>query len=226
MAAKQPENNVVRVTIECLAAVLGGVQSLHTTSRDEALSIPTEESATLALRTQQIVAWESGAAQVIDPLGGSYYVEALTDAIEEEVTKYIQRIEAQGGMRRAVETGWVQRQLADEGYRRQKQLEDGQRTIIGVNKYVTSEAMAIKLHRPNPKVAEAMKARLQKLRQERNSSAVDEALLRIRKAAEGNENLLPLFIDAVSKLATIGEIAGALRAAFGEYRPAFADGHY
>ncbi|MBI4321549.1 MAG: methylmalonyl-CoA mutase [Chloroflexi bacterium] len=218
MTAQQPENNVVRVAIECLAAVLGGVQSLHTTSMDEALAIPTEKSATLALRTQQIVAYESGAAEVVDPLGGSYYVEALTNRIEEEAASYVRRIEEQGGMLRAVETGWVQRQLADESYRRQMMLETGQRTLVGVNKYATGEPIAIKLHRAKSEVVEMMRVRLDTLRRERDNAAVEASLVSIRTAASGNENLVPLFVEAASNLATIGEITAALKTVFGEHR--------
>jgi methylmalonyl-CoA mutase N-terminal domain/subunit len=219
LTAQQPENNIVRVTIQSLASVLGGAQSLHTASMDEALALPSEKAVTTALRTQQIIAHESGVAQVVDPLAGSYYVEALTNQIEEEVNEYFERIEAAGGMLKAIESGWVQREISREAYRFQREIESGKRVIVGVNRYVTDKAAPFRLHRIDPHVVEGVKKNLRRLRRERDANAVESALSRLKGAAGGNENLMPTVMEAVQSYATVGEICDALRDVFGEYKP-------
>lgn len=219
LTAQQAENNIARVTLEALAAILGGVQYLHTSSFDEGHGIPTEEAATIALRTQQILAHESGVTDVVDPLGGSYYVEVLTDKIEKEVVDYINQIEARGGIIKATESGWVQKEIARSSYIRQGEIAEGKRIIVGVNKFASDEKAAFKVHRREPKAAEEMKKRLEKLRRERDNSAVQRCLAEIGKAAKGKDNLTPLVLDAVRNYATVGEICGVLREIFGEYQP-------
>jgi len=222
LTAQQPENNIVRVTIQSLASVLGGAQSLHTASMDEALSLPTEKAVTIALRTQQIIAHESGVAQVVDPLAGSYYVESLTDQVEEAVKDYLERIEAVGGMLNAIESGWVHKEIAKEAYRHQREVESGKRVIVGVNRYTTEESVPIEIHRMDPAVVERVKEKLRKLRKERDSNHVKNALLRLKEAAQGDENLMPFMLEAVKSYATVGEICDNLREVFGEYqRPPF-----
>ena len=218
LAAQQPENNIIRVTIQSLAAVLGGAQSLHTASMDEALGLPSEKAVTIALRTQQIIAHESGVAQVVDPLAGSYYVEALTNQIEEDVKDCLERIESVGGMLRAIESGWVQKEIHKEAYRYQTEVESGKRVIVGVNRYVTEKAAPIKLHQTNLQVVEEVKENLRGLRKERNKNEVESALSRLKGAAQGNENLMPFILEAVRAYATVGEICDLLREVFGEYQ--------
>lgn len=218
LTAQQAENNIARVTIEALAAVLGGCQHLHTSSYDEAYAIPTERAATIALRTQQIIAYESGVADVIDPLAGSYYVESLTDRIEEEAQDYLKKIEAQGGMIRAVETGWAQQEVARAAYQYQKQIETGERKIIGVNAFKSDEKPVFQLHRRDPAVAREMSKRIEKLRQERDNHAVQKALSAIKEAAGTQTNLMPLVIDAVKAYATVGELRATFSDVFGKYR--------
>jgi len=219
LTAQQPENNIVRVTIQSLASVLGGAQSLHTASMDEALSLPSEKAVTTALRTQQIIAHESGVAQVIDPLAGSYYVEALTNQIEAQVNDYLEKIDAEGGMLKAIEKGWVQREIAKEAFRYQREVETGKRIIVGVNRYVTDEPRSFKIHRVDPKVIEKVQGDLRRLRKERSNEAVERSLARLREAAKGDENLMPLVLEAVKSYATVGEICDTLREIFGEYKP-------
>lgn len=217
--AQQAENNIVRATIEALAAILGGVTYLHVAGFDEGHAIPSEKAATIGLRTQQILAYESGVTDVVDPLGGSYYVEALTDKIEKGVIDYLEKIEARGGMVKAIESGWMQQELARSAYQRQKEIEEQKRIIVGVNKFGSTEKIAYEVHKANPKVLEEMKRRLEKLRKERDNSAVQRRLRELSKAAQGKDNLVPFVLDAVKSYATIGEICGVLREVLGEYQP-------
>jgi methylmalonyl-CoA mutase N-terminal domain/subunit len=218
LTAQQPENNVARVTIQTLAAVLGGTQSLHTNSRDEALALPTEKSALIALRTQQIVAYESGVAATIDPLGGSFYVEALTDRLEREAMNYIERIDEMGGAVAAIESGYMQKEIQNSAYRHQIDVEKKERIIVGVNEYVLEEEPETEILHIDPSVEEEQLARLQALKKRRDAGKVGKALDNLRSAAEGSDNLMPHILDAVKVYATLGEICGILREVFGEYR--------
>ncbi|MDP6622822.1 MAG: methylmalonyl-CoA mutase family protein [Alphaproteobacteria bacterium] len=220
LTAQQPENNIVRVALQALAGILGGVQSFHTAAYDEALALPSEHSALLALRTQQVLAHESGAAEVIDPLGGSYYVESLTDQIETEVNRYIARIEAEGGMLKAIDEGRAQTEIAQSAYAYQQQIETQERTVVGVNRFEDDDDPAIELHRPRPEVVEAQIAKLQSLRRERDNAAVRGALAALEGEARGDGNLMYPILEAVRAYATIGEICAVLRDVFGEYRAA------
>ncbi len=222
LTAQQPENNIVRVALQALAAVLGGTQSLHTNSRDEALSLPTEESAAIALRTQQIIAHESGVADTVDPLGGSYCVEALTNRIEEEASRYIAEIDRLGGALRAIETGFISREIQASAYRYQREIESRERIVVGVNQYVTGEAARGQLLRVDPKVQEEQVARLEALKASRDTARVHAALSALEEAARGDANLMPLILEAVRAYATLGEICDVLRRVFGEYRPSAA----
>jgi len=218
LTAQQPDNNVVRVAIQALAAVLGGTQSLHTNSRDEALALPTEESARLALRTQQIIAHESGVADTVDPLAGSYAIEHLTDRIEAEARTYIEHVDEIGGMVKAIEQGYVQREIGDAAYRFQKGVDDGDRTIVGMNAFQGEEAAPDHLHTIDQSVAEAQMYRLSDLKERRDGEAVARSLAAVRAAAAGVKNVMPPIVDAVTAYATIGEICDVLRGEFGEYR--------
>lgn len=219
LTAQQPENNVVRVTLQALAAALGGTQSLHTNARDEALSLPTEESVQIALRTQQIIAYESGVADTIDPLAGSYFVEHLTDEIERQAQAYIARIDEMGGALVAVESGYVQREIQESAYRYQKAVERNDQVIVGVNQFTVEEKQLLKRLRVDPEVGRQQAARLAALRARRDNARVQTALAAVRAAARNSENLLPPILAAVEVLATLGEICGVLRAEFGEYQP-------
>jgi len=216
--AQEPKNNIMRATIEALAAVLGGVTYLHVAAFDEAHATPSEESATLALRTQQIIAHESGVTEVVDPLGGSYYVEALTDQVEEGVTNYLQQIESRGGIIKAIESGWMSTEIATSAYKKQKEIEEGKRVIVGVNKFASDEKSAFEIQRPDPLVAEEMQQRVRKLREQRDNTKVQRSLEDLGKAVEGKENLVPFVLEAVKSYATVGEICTALRKVLGEYR--------
>ena len=219
LTAQQPENNIVRVALQALAAVLGGCQSLHTNSFDEALCLPTEKAVRIALRTQQIIAEESGVADVVDPLGGSYYIEWLTDRIEEEAMKYIEKIDEMGGMIKAIESGYVQREIQKSAYEKQKAIDSGEITVVGVNKYQIEEEIQIELLRVDKAVVEKQIRRLQEFRKNRDVKKVEEALDRLRKAAEKeDENLMPYVLEAVKARATLGEMTDALRDVFGEFR--------
>ena len=223
LTAQQPENNVVRVTLQALSAVLGGTQSLHTNAMDEALGLPTEKAALTALRTQQVIAYESGAADTIDPLAGSYYVEALTDKIEEAALAYIGKIDALGGSVAAIESGYVQKEIHESAYRFQKQVESGEETIVGVNRFREDGAAAAP---PILRVGSDLEAkqieRLARWREAREGAGVEKALAAVEAAARGGDNLFPPILAAVEALATVGEIAGRLRSVFGEYRESFA----
>lgn len=219
LTAQQPENNIVRVAIQALAAVLGGTQSLHTNSYDEALSLPTEKSVRIALRTQQIIAYESGVVDTIDPLGGSYYIEWLTDHIEEEAMKYIEKIEAMGGMMKAIERGYIQKEIADSAYKYQKEVEEKKRIIVGVNEFIVDESLDVEILKVDPSIRDKQIERLKKLRSERDNKKVEEALNELRKVAETEDmNLMPYIIEAHKHLATLGEVTDVLREVWGEYR--------
>jgi len=218
LTAQQPDVNGVRVALQALAAVLGGAQSLHTNSRDEALSLPTEEAAQLALRTQQVIAYESGVADVADPLGGSYALEALTTEIERHSEEYLDRIEAMGGMLSAIESGYVQREIQQSAFEYQKSIETGERVIVGVNKFVGEENLTVPIHRLDPGVESAQVTALQELKSGRDPLSVQQALDKIEREASGTGNLLPSIIQAVEVYATIGEISARLKQVFGEHR--------
>jgi len=219
LTAQQPLNNIVRTTIQALAAVLGGTQSLHTNSFDEALCLPTEESVRVALRTQQIIAYESGVANTVDPLAGSYYVEALTNEMEEKAMEYIQKIDDMGGVIPAIEKGFFQKEIAESAYRYQKEIEEKKRILVGVNEYaIEGEECPIKLLRVDPSVEKKQVERLQKLKRERDNRKVKEVLEKLHYAAEKDENLMPTIIEAVKAYATLGEIMDVLRKVYGEYK--------
>nr|MDO8061988.1 methylmalonyl-CoA mutase family protein [Candidatus Freyrarchaeum guaymaensis] len=220
LTAQQPLNNIVRVAIQALAAVLGGAQSIHTNSYDEALALPSEEAVKVALRTQQIIAYETGVPDTIDPLGGSYYVEALTDRIEEEAEKYIEKIDEMGGMVEAIEKGYIQREISKKAYSFQKAVERGEVVIVGVNMFREEGEVKVPVHRVDPSVEEKAVKNLEKLRRERDNRRVRDALERLRrKAGEGEENLMPAIIEAVKAYATVGEVCSVLREVYGEYVP-------
>jgi methylmalonyl-CoA mutase, N-terminal domain len=218
LTAQQVDNNIVRVAVQTLAAVLGGAQSLHTNSRDEALALPTEQSVRIALRTQQIVAHESGVANTVDPLGGSYYVEAMTDLIERESEEYIARIDDMGGMIGAIESGYVQTEIQRASYRACQEVENGSRTVVGVNRYQVEEPPPDGLLRIDRRVQEEQVAALTSVRAVRNAAAVTSALAALRVAAAGDRNLMPLILEAVRAYASVGEICDTLREVFGEYK--------
>ncbi|MCL2111473.1 MAG: methylmalonyl-CoA mutase family protein [Clostridiales bacterium] len=219
LTAQQPQCNIPRVTLQALAAVLGGTQSLHTNSYDEALALPSEDSARLALRTQQIIANESGVTDTVDPLAGSYFVESLTDEIEKAVLAYIEKIDSLGGAPAAIEQGYIQREIADSAYAWQKAVEAGEEIVVGLNKFQMEEEPVKGLLRVDPAVADRQVEKLRKLRQGRDNAAVDAALEKLREAAEKDDNLMPFIIDCARLYCTEGEIAGTLRKVFGEYHP-------
>ncbi|UOR12369.1 acyl-CoA mutase large subunit family protein [Halobacillus amylolyticus] len=217
LTAQQPDNNIVRVTVQALSAVMGGTQSLHTNSRDEALALPTEDSARIALRTQQIIAQESGVADTIDPLGGSYYVEALTDEIEEEVNKYLERIKELGGAVQAVEEGFMQREIHQTAYEAQKRIESNEDIVVGLNDYKLEEEVNPDLLRVDEALETDQIEKTEQVRNSRNQTEVDECLKGLKQAAKTNENVMPHIVAAVRVYATVGEIANVLRDEFGEY---------
>lgn len=219
LTAQQPNNNIVRVALQTAAAVMGGTQSLHTNSRDEALALPTQESVTIALRTQQIVAYESGLADVIDPLAGSYYVEAMTDKIEAEAWDYIKKIDDMGGAVAAIEKGYIQKEIQDSAYKWQMDVESGARTIVGVNKFqMENEEPPKDLLKVDEAVGERQKAKVNAMKEKRDNEAVKAALADLKKACQDeNENLMPHILSAVKTYATLGEICNVMREVFGEY---------
>lgn len=220
LTAQQPNNNIVRVALQTAAAVMGGTQSLHTNSRDEALALPTTESVTIALRTQQIVAYESGLADVVDPLGGSYYVEAMTNAIEAEAKEYIRKIDEMGGAVEAIDKGYIQKEIQDSAYAWQMAVESGERTIVGVNKFTMEEPPVTGLLKVDASAGEFQKKKLAKVKEERDNAKVKEELAKLEKAAADEEvNLMPVILDCVRAYCTEGEICGVLRKVFGEYKP-------
>ena len=218
LVAQQPGNNVVRVTLHTVIAAMAGVQSMHTASMDEAHALPSEDAATLALRTQQIVAYESGLADVIDPLGGSYYVENLTDQIEEQAEEYLKRIEERGGMVSAIESGWVVQEIGEEAYRFQREVERGERVVVGLNRFTTDETPPIQLHSPDPSVANTVKKEISDLRSQRDGKSLLRALDDLKSMASEGGNLMPATLEAIRSLATVGEVSGALREVFGEWQ--------
>jgi methylmalonyl-CoA mutase, N-terminal domain len=218
LTAQQPMNNIVRVAIQALAGVLGGVQSMHTNSMDETLALPTEQSVMVALRTQQIIAEETGLTNTIDPLGGSYAVEALTDRMEREATDYINKIDEMGGMLKAIEVGYPQREIAEAAFLYQRQLEQGIKTVVGVNKYSIPEEIPIEVLKIDPLMEERQIQRVRKMKRERNSSALKEALKRVAEACRSGENLMEPICEAVRREATVGEISDIYRAEFGVYK--------
>jgi len=218
LTAQQPLNNVVRVAIQALAGVLGGVQSLHTNSMDETLALPTEQAVMIALRTQQVIAEETGVTNTIDPFGGSYAVEALTDRMEREANDYIRRIDEMGGMVKAIETGYPQREIAEAAFHFQRQLEQGIKTVVGVNKYSVPEEIPIATLKIDAAIEERQIQRVRKVKRERNSVAVREALARVAEACRSGENLMEPICEAVRRDATVGEVSDIFRAEFGVYK--------
>ncbi len=217
LTAQQPDNNIVRVTMQALAAVLGGTQSLHTNAKDEALALPTEDSARIALRTQQIIANESGVTDTVDPLGGSYYIEKLTDELEDYVFNYIEKIDDMGGAVSAVEQGYMQREIHQAAYETQKKIESGEEIVVGMNKYTLEDEPKPELHRIDPELQRKQIEKLQALRTRRDSSRVSARLEALRQGAQGDDNLMPLILECVRDYCTVGEICGVLREEFGEY---------
>ncbi len=220
LTAQQPENNIVRTTIQALAAILGGTQSLHTNSMDEALALPSEEAVRIALRTQQILLHESGAANSVDPMGGSYLLEAWTRRLEDEAHRYFAQIDAMGGVIEAIKDGYFQREIAASAYRYQREVEGGRRTVVGVNRYVSDEPPSIPLMRMDPQGEQTQRQRLAGLRRERDSRQVTRTLQGLQQAAQGTQNVMPAILEAVRAYSTLGEICDVFRQVFGEYREA------
>ncbi|NOJ27720.1 MAG: methylmalonyl-CoA mutase [Nitrososphaera sp.] len=219
LTAQQVDNNIVRVATEAMAAVLGGCQSLHTNSRDEALALPTEQSAKVALRTQQIIASETGVTKTVDPLAGSYYIESLTDKIEEEVTKYLKKIDRMGGAMAAIEKGFFQEEIRNNSYRLKKEIDENKRVIVGVNKYQDAHDVEPALNKIDIEIEKKQLARLKEFKASRDMTKVNATLSSLQKAAEGDDNLMPLIITCVKSYATLGEISSTLREVFGRYEP-------
>lgn len=219
LTAQQPDNNIARVTLQAMAAVLGGTQSLHTNSKDEALALPTEDAVQVALRTQQIIAYESGVIDTPDPLAGSYYIESLTDQIESDSEELINKIMKRGGVIRSIEDGFIQRQIQESAFTVQKNVESSESIIVGVNKFIVSEELKPRIHAADQNVAKKQKDRLEQLRKERNNEMVSRSLLALEKGAKTKANLLPLILDAVKTYATLGEISDRLRKVFGSFQP-------
>lgn len=220
LTAQQPYNNIVRVALQALSAVLGGTQSLHTNSFDEAYALPSEQAVTVALRTQQTIAYESGVVDSVDPLAGSYYVEHLTNEIEERTQKYIEQIDGIGGAVAAIEKGFMQREITESAYRFQKEVEAKKRVIVGVNDFVSDEKVSMKLLQIDPAIEKKLVKQLKRIKRERNKEKVNEALSKLREAAEKeNVNLVPFILEAVKEYGTLGEVCGTLREVFGEYKP-------
>lgn len=218
LTAQQPDNNIIRVTIQTLAAVLGGTQSLHTNSKDEALALPTEDAVRIALRTQQVVAYESGVTETVDPLAGSYYVEAMTNDIETKAMNYIKKIDDMGGASKAIERGYIQKEIQESAYKYQMEIEAGDRIVVGVNKFQIKEGAPKGLLRVDPAVGQLQRKKLETLRAERDNNKVEQSIEALNKAAQTDENLMPLIIEAVRNYATLGEICQVLRNVFGEYQ--------
>jgi methylmalonyl-CoA mutase N-terminal domain/subunit len=218
LTAQQPKNNIVRVAFQALASVLGGTQSLHTNSMDEALCLPSQEAVQIALRSQQLIAYETGVTDTVDPLGGSYYVEALTKEICERVEEYIRKIDEMGGAVDAIEQGYIQREIQDSAYQYQREIEKGERVVVGLNRFQVEEEKPTNLLRVDPAVRVSQIEKLEKLRAERDANTVEKTLSDLRQGAEGQENLMPLILEAVKSYATLGEICNVLRGVFGEYQ--------
>jgi methylmalonyl-CoA mutase N-terminal domain/subunit len=218
LTAQQPDNNIARVSIQALAAVLGGTQSLHTNSRDEALGLPTEDSVRIALRTQQIIAYESGVSRTADPLGGSYYLESLTRTIETQVTALIERVQQLGGARKAIESGFVHREIQQSAYKFQRSVDEGETVIVGVNRFKEGDQKGVSIQRISPGVERRQVQQLRKFKSSRNKAKVKSALSRLESAASGDANLVDDILRAVRSKCTVGEISDGLRDVFGEYR--------
>ncbi|HYL82178.1 MAG TPA: methylmalonyl-CoA mutase family protein [Candidatus Acidoferrum sp.] len=218
LTVEQPLNNVVRVAYEALAAVLGGVQSMFTTAYDEAFALPTQESAELALRTQQVLAYETGVASVADPLGGSWFIEALTDRMEAEIAALIQRVEKMGGMVAAIEEGLIQREIAQEAYRQQQRVESGEKVIVGVNRFVRPEEPRLALYQPDPEILGRQRVRLAQVKAQRDAGRVEKTLRELTAAARGTANLMPFLIECVKAYCTVGEMNGVLLEVFGRFQ--------
>jgi methylmalonyl-CoA mutase N-terminal domain/subunit len=219
LTAKQPQNNIVRVSLQALAAVLGGTQSLHTNSFDEALCLPTEDAVKIALRTQQILAHESGVVRAVDPLGGSYYVEYLTDEIEKRVNQEIAKVDAIGGALAAIESGYMQDEIRRSAYDAKLRQDSGDRTVVGINKFTDKGTMDFTIHRVDPKAEARQLEKLQRFKTSRDVQSVDRALQNLRSAASTPANLMPSILNAVKTGATNGEISNVLREVYGEYKP-------
>jgi methylmalonyl-CoA mutase, N-terminal domain len=220
LLAQQPEVNIVRTTIQALAAVFGGTQSLHTNAMDEALALPTEDAARIALRTQQVIAYESGVADTVDPFAGSYAIEELTNEIESRAVDYIEKIDAMGGMLRAIETGYVQREIQDAAYKYQRAIETDEQIVVGLNRFQSKEETTVPLLRVDPEIEQAQVERLRSVRARRDAEAARAALVRLEEAARGTENVLPRILDCVETYVTVGEISHRLRRVWGEYQEA------
>ena len=220
LTAQQPEVNVVRTTIQALAAVLGGTQSLHTNAMDEALALPTEDAARVALRTQQVIAFESGVADTVDPLAGSYAVEQLTNEVEQRVSDYLDKIDALGGTLAAIESGYIQREIQNSAYEYQRAIETKEAIIVGVNQFQSHEESKVKTLRVDPAVEQEQIERVRAMRDARDAGATESALVKLRDAAQGTENVLPRILECVEAFATVGEISNRLRTVWGEYREA------
>jgi methylmalonyl-CoA mutase N-terminal domain/subunit len=218
LTAQQPDNNVVRVAFQALAAVLGGTQSLHTNSRDEAYALPTEDSVRISLRTQQVIAYESGVADMIDPLGGSYAVEALTNEIERKAMEYIEKIDAMGSAIKAIESGYIQGEIAESAYQYQKEIEAKKRIIVGLNQFQIEEKPLRDILTIRPEVERYQKEKLSRVKKERDDRKVKDTLAVLKKAAQGTENVVPPILEAVKVYTTLGEISDTLREVFGEYK--------
>jgi methylmalonyl-CoA mutase N-terminal domain/subunit len=219
LVAQEPENNVVRVALQALAAVLGGTQSLHTNSRDEALALPSEKSAQIALRTQQIIAFESGVADCVDPLGGAYLLETLTNHIEDKVMEYLQKIEDLGGMERAIESGYVQKEIQDSAYRYQKEVENKEQIIVSLNAFTDkAESLDLHLYSPPEEVEKNQVERLKQVRADRSEDKVKRHLQSLKQAARDDQNVFPPILEAVKSMATLEEIASTLREVYGTYQ--------
>jgi len=219
LTAQQPKNNIVRVAFQALSAVLGGTQSLHTNSMDEALCLPSEEAVQIALRTQQMIAYETGVTDTVDPLGGSYYLEALTREIHERAGDYIRKIDELGGAAEAIEKGFVQREIQDSAYRYQREIEKKERIVVGLNRFQVAEERPGNLLRVDPAVRTSQVERLKRLRSERDAGKVERCLADLKGGAESDRNLMPLILEAVKAYATLGEICDVFRGVFGEYQP-------
>ena len=218
LTAQQPENNIVRTALQALSAVLGGTQSLHTNAFDEALALPTEQSARIALRTQQIIGYESGAAQTVDPLAGSYYLETLTNEIEQRAAEYLGKVEVMGGMLRAIERGYIQQEIQNAAYQHQRAVDSGEAVVVGVNRFELEEEKAIPIQRIDEALESKQVERLRALRARRDMARWQAALRAVEEAARSGANLMPRILAAVESNATVGEISDAMRNVFGEYR--------
>jgi len=220
LTAQQPYNNIIRTALQALAAVLGGTQSLHTNSFDEAYALPSEQAVTIALRTQQIIAYESGVVDSVDPLAGSYYVEYLTNQIEDRAASYIEQIDAMGGAVAAIEKGFMQREIVESAYRFQKEVEAKKRIVVGMNEFVTEKEVPMKILQIDPEIEKKLVERLKQVKMQRNQVKVGEVLNKLRRAAEQEGvNLMPFILQAVKEYTTLGEICDTLREVFGEYKP-------